>query len=113
MKALIASALLAISLSVHASDTFFVTGNKLLRWCEDDVLLPLCQGYIVGVADSKMKHCPMTNATMKQIGQIVVKYAKQMPEYLHGPADVIVHSILSAAFNCEMHKKSNSSSKTM
>jgi hypothetical protein len=113
MKALIASALLAISLSAHASDTFFLTGNKLLSWCEDSALIPICHGYIAGVVDSKMKRCPMTNATLKQLRQIVVKYAKEMPEYLHGPADVIVHSILSAAFNCEMHKKNEGVLKMM
>jgi hypothetical protein len=113
MKALIASALLTISLSAHAGSTFFISGNKLLEWCENERLSPMCYGYVVGVADSKMKHCPMPGVTVKQMGNTVIKYAKMMPENLHGPADVLVHAILSYAFNCEIENKKDGALRMM
>lgn len=90
----------------------FLTGNKLLEFCEsdNDVEWGQCMGFI---ASSEETHetlvvrgnlppqmCVPSEATLGQLQKVVLKYSKEHPEALHLAAGIIVLYALVEAFPC-------------
>ena len=112
IKKLVTIAALAMLLGSPASYADFITGNKLVRYCEgweEDTATfqkGVCGGYVVGVFDANPGNrlCSPTNVTVDvEIGQVVSivrKYLKENPERLHNTAAVLVTAALAEAFPC-------------
>jgi hypothetical protein len=131
MRILLGSAaLVLISVSMFAQDTWNGNGESLLRNCSVQVRVldgekvssaeavdgGICVGYLWGVHDIEffvqmfeehqkvavMRHsCVPSNASTGQIVRVVVKYLRDNPKHLNMPASVLVTDAIRSAFPCK------------
>ena len=90
----------------------FLTGNKLLEFCESDdyVNVGHCLGYLGSAKDTHQvlvewgylppQMCVHPDATLGQLRQVVLKYFKEHPQELHFAAGSLVLNALGEAFPC-------------
>lgn len=106
MKRLIAIFLLIGCTTVSAADKFFVSGNQMHEWCNNEIALP----YILGVVDGigfmnqvypeTAKLCIPDRVARGQIGDIACKFLSDHPEKRHYTGDQVVFLSLIEAFPC-------------
>lgn len=101
----------------------FLDGNKLLAECEGkyEANKNYCLGYIAGVGDSFLtltyslqvtkqggnaSICLPTNATVKQLMDVSLKYAREHPEERHMSASYLIIAAWSESFTCGEKKPS-------
>lgn len=85
----------------------FYSGNELLVFCTD-AEVPVCLGYIAGVADllndglilPTWKQCIPENANLGQIKDVVVRYLTDHPQDRHYSAWSLVVMGIFEAFPC-------------
>ncbi|WP_139751049.1 Rap1a/Tai family immunity protein [Aeromonas media] len=104
---------IVFSLLSFSSHAVFYSGNDILDRCSSDErndnhfqINAFCMGYLVGVYDSYegITICPENNAKNITIGQlqlISVKYMREHPEKLNGPAIDLIEQGLNQAFPCK------------
>lgn len=90
----------------------FLSGNKLLEFCESDTPAEFgqCLGYIASASDTHAtwvdwgdmtrQMCIPPHATGGQLYQVVLKFLKEHPETLHLAAGSLVLIALGEAFPC-------------
>lgn len=102
MKKIIMTVLMTFSLSAHAE---FFTGNMLLNMLDSakDSERSMGMGYVAGAFDASQKavHCSPSNVSLRQAVDMVRKRLVDAPEDRHYSADMIVMSVMKAAFPCK------------
>lgn len=81
------------------------TGNGLLNVCNDNDLLLLCGGYIVGMRDGFQMlapglYCEPPGVSNGQVKDIVVNYLQAHPESRHKSSYILAFAALYSAWPC-------------
>lgn len=102
MKKLTIAVLMTCSMTAHAE---FFTGNMLLNMIDSakDSDRTMGMGYIAGAFDASQKavHCSPSSVSLRQVVDMVRKRLTDAPEDRHYSADMIVMSVMKAAFPCK------------
>jgi hypothetical protein len=98
------------AVSTPAAAGTFVTGNDLLRYCEDPQVAPenICLGYVLGVADSldarrvldHVRECIPKGVAPTQVRDIVVKFLNSYPQVRQDPAANLIGVAVILAWDC-------------
>ena len=90
----------------------FVSGNELLRQCEEDqrvgVGAAFCTGYVAAVADrandglsgDTTRVCLPPTVELGQLVRVVKKYLNDRPTFLHFQAWVLVQGAIQNTYPC-------------
>jgi len=119
MKYLLMVVLLFSFNQVRADETAFMSGSRLLEYCEawihktDPSKASSCAGYVQGVSDAHSaflywetieKHYCLPApgiVTVDQLSRIVTKHLQENPKDLHSMAGNLVLNALILAFPCK------------
>ena len=107
MKRFLITSLIAVSSVANAA---YYSGNelyaKLTSKETSDRIMGL--GYIAGVHDVMEGNaiCAPQGVTLGQLGDVVLKKLRSIPEHRHNSADSLVFVALTEAFPCKNKKKS-------
>jgi hypothetical protein len=98
------------AVSTPAAAGNFVTGNDLLRYCQDSQagLFKTCVGYVLGVvdtledqrADNHVRECVPKGVEAGQIVDVVVKFLHDYPQIRQDLASELVGAAVIQAWNC-------------
>lgn len=107
MKKLLIVGLFAVSSVANAA---YYTGNELFNkmTSKDTIDKMFALGYIAGVHDAieNVAVCAPQGVTLGQLGDVVLKKLRSIPEHRHNSADSLVFVALTEAFPCKNKKKS-------
>jgi len=88
----------------------FVTGNDLLRYCQDPLVeaKSICLGYVMGAvdylekqrADSHVRECIPKGVEARQVIDVVVKFLNSAPAVRQDPASELVGVAVITAWDC-------------
>ena len=99
---------LTIALALWPRAALALTGNELLKRCEDNdaVQRAFCVGYVIGVADMVEEGpsgliCVATGVSNGQLSDIVVKFLRDHPERRHYSANSLVGVALMETYPCQ------------
>jgi Rap1a immunity proteins len=92
-----------------AGPQYYVTGNKLLEFCEVPAVTSACYGYVLGVVDAlqvmgadapKFSFCVPERVESGQLVDVVKAFLRDHPEKRHLPASDLVTAALNEKFPC-------------
>jgi hypothetical protein len=93
------------------ADSYTMTGNQLLTFCEgqNSFSQGVCQGYVLGVADHYLTNgideilriCIVSRVTRKQVVDVAVAFLQSRPEKRQYIAEGVVWEALHDAFPCK------------
>ena len=103
---------IAVSGSLDAAKTEFVTGNTLYGWCISANSRDICTAYVMGVVDQDAfptglhaYFCLRSEVTGIQLKDVVLKHLQEHPESRDLPASIEVNVALRQMFPCADPKK--------
>jgi hypothetical protein len=117
MRKLLITTAAALAMLGGPEPSIAMTGNDLLKYCEDSRNHLFCRGYIGGIADI-MQHltandpdganardgltwCPDDGVTAGQLADMVRRQLRDEPGFRHHQAYMLVTIYLSLAFPCD------------
>ena len=110
-KTTLATALVFAVQAPANADSYTMTGNQLLTFCEgqNSFSQGMCQGYVLGVADHYLTNgiddilriCIVSRVTRKQVVDVAVAFLQSRPEKRQYIAEGVVWEALHDAFPCK------------
>ena len=95
----------AIQITSAGANTLFVSGNKLLDYCEGRST-EACNGYLMAVSDIldqellPAKGCVPMGASAGQLRRVFINWANENPEHLHEEGFAVGRNALIDGFGC-------------